>query len=219
MNVLHICANPKPIEESTSKQLAAAFFTKLAELDTDVNVTNVDLYQNKPPYVSLDALNYFWKPVFEPGYQTDEKEARAAEYSKGQTELLKGADILVLTMPMWCNSVPGVMKSWMDQVIVPGELFEFQGNEIKPLHHIRQVILLISSGATFKEDDPADGLTPAIRSTFRFIGVNEISIAWADGQDKNFYMDSEERKQIALETVEELAEDVAEMAKAETVSA
>ena len=44
MNVLHICANPRPVQESVSKQLATAFFMRLAERNPDINVTNVDLY-------------------------------------------------------------------------------------------------------------------------------------------------------------------------------
>ena len=36
MNVLHICANPRPVEESASKQLATAFFGKLLEANPDL---------------------------------------------------------------------------------------------------------------------------------------------------------------------------------------
>ena len=62
MNVLHLIANPKPSETSVSKKLALEFFSTLMEKDPDVVVENVDLYQNKPPFVSADALNYFWRP-------------------------------------------------------------------------------------------------------------------------------------------------------------
>ena len=68
MNVLHLIANPKPSETSVSKKLALEFFSALMEKDPDVVVENVDLYQNKPPFVSADALNYFWRPVIDPAY-------------------------------------------------------------------------------------------------------------------------------------------------------
>ena len=45
MNILHVCANPKPTEESISKQLASAFFGKVIELKPDVELVNVDLYE------------------------------------------------------------------------------------------------------------------------------------------------------------------------------
>ena len=59
MNVLHVIANPRPAEISSSKKLAFEFFAALTEKNPDVVVNNVDLYQNKPPYVSAEALNYF----------------------------------------------------------------------------------------------------------------------------------------------------------------
>ena len=46
MNILHVCANPKPTEESVSKQLAAAFFTKLIELRPEAELVNV--FANHP---------------------------------------------------------------------------------------------------------------------------------------------------------------------------
>ena len=56
MNVLHICANPKPTEDSASKQLAITFFSKLIEIDPDIEITNVDLYQDPPPFLSYSAI-------------------------------------------------------------------------------------------------------------------------------------------------------------------
>ena len=54
MNILHVCANPKPTEEAISKQLASAFFGKLIELKPEVELINVDLYDEKPPFFSYE---------------------------------------------------------------------------------------------------------------------------------------------------------------------
>ena len=54
MNVLHVIANPRPAETSASKKLAFEFFATLTEKNPDVMVNNVDLYQNKPPFVSAE---------------------------------------------------------------------------------------------------------------------------------------------------------------------
>ena len=55
MNILHVCANPKPTEEAISKQLASAFFGKLIELKPEVELINVDLYDEKPHFL---VMNY-----------------------------------------------------------------------------------------------------------------------------------------------------------------
>ena len=106
MNILHVCANPKPTEESISKQLASAFFGKVIELKPDVELVNVDLYDEKPPFYSYDLYKRAWYPVFDETYEPSKVEEMSLNYANGQVEKFKAADVLVLTMPMWNYSVP-----------------------------------------------------------------------------------------------------------------
>jgi FMN-dependent NADH-azoreductase len=209
MNVLHILANPKPIEESASKQLAAAFFAKLAEVNPDVNVENVDLCLNPPPFFSYDLYRYLWYPIFQPGYQPTDAEKAAAEYCRQQCELFRDTDIVVMTMPMWNFSVPGIVKAWIDQVISPNETFTMSPEGVKPLHRVKRIIVLVASGGAYKEGDPRDALTPEIRAAFGFINIDDIAVAWADGQNSFFFTDADDRKKTAMEVAQELAEEVA----------
>ena len=212
MNVLHVIANPRPAETSSSKKLAFEFFAALTEKNPDVVVNNVDLYQNKPPYVSAEALNYFWGPVANPAYIPSKAEETAANFSNNNAQALMDADVLVLTMPVWLNSMPAILKAWLDQVLVPGKMFEFGAEGLVPTHHLRTVVLLVSSDQVYKEGDVRDGLTPAIRAIFAYVGVEDVQIAWADGQDASRHFDSEQRREMAIEAAKEIAEDVATMA-------
>ncbi|MCU0858288.1 MAG: NAD(P)H-dependent oxidoreductase [Pontiellaceae bacterium] len=214
MNILHVCANPKPVEQSVSKQLAASFFGKLLELNPDVELNNIDLYQDKPPYYSNDLFRRMWMPVFDPVYEPSKAEDAAMNYAQKQIDELKKADVLVLTMPMWNFSVPGVMKAWMDQVLAPGLMFELTDNGPKPLHNITTLVLLVSSGGIYKENDSRDALTRQITAAFGFIGITDIRIAWADGQNPIFFSDSAVRRDMAFEAAEELAEELAEESEA-----
>jgi FMN-dependent NADH-azoreductase len=212
MNVLHVIANPRPAETSSSKKLAFEFFAALTEKNPDVVVNNVDLYQNKPPYVSAEALNYFWGPVANPAYIPSKAEETAANFSNNNAQALMDADVLVLTMPVWLNSMPAILKAWLDQVLVPGKMFEFGAEGLVPTHHLRTVVLLVSSDQVYKENDVRDGLTPAIRAIFAYIGVEDVQIAWADGQDASRHFDSEQRREMAIEAAREIAEDIATLA-------
>ena len=212
MNVLHVIANPRPAETSSSKKLAFEFFAALTEKNPDVVVNNVDLYQNKPPYVSAEALNYFWGPVANPAYIPSKAEETAANFSNNNAQALIDADVLVLTLPVWLNSMPAILKAWLDQVIVPGKMFEFGAEGLVPTHHLRTVVLLVSSDQVYKENDVRDGLTPAIRAIFAYIGVEDIQIAWADGQDASRHFDSNERREMAIEAAKEIAEEIATLA-------
>ena len=209
MNVLHVIANPRPAETSSSKKLAFEFFAALTEKNPDVVVNNIDLYQNKPPYVSAEALNYFWGPIANPAYIPSKAEESAANFSNNNAQALIDADVLVLTLPVWLNSMPAILKAWFDQVLVPGKMFAFGAEGLIPTHHLRTVVLLVSSDQVYKEGDVRDGLTPALRAIFAYIGVEDLQIAWADGQDSSRHFDSNERREMAIEAAREIAEDLA----------
>ena len=212
MNVLHICANPKPTEESVSKQLAAAFFGKLIELRPDVDLVNTDLYDEKPPFYSYELYKRAWYPVFDESYEPSKAEEMAMNYAAKQAEAFNAADVVVLTMPMWNYSMPAIMKAWMDQILCPNLTFTVSPEEgVKPLHKVKSVVLLVASGSVYKEDDDRDALSRQVRHCFDFIGIDNIEIVWADGQNPLFNMDSDARKEMALEAAAETAEDIAEI--------
>ena len=210
MNVLHLIASPRPNETSVSKKLAQEFFMALMEKNPEVEVNNVDLYQSKPPYVSLDALNYFWRPTIDAGYAPSKAEENAANYSNNNAAALLAADVVVITTPVWLNSMPAILKAWLDQMLVPGKAFTMGKEGPVPTHHIQTVVLLASSDDTYKENDPFDGLTPAVRAIFGYIGVDDVRIAWADGQDVDRHFDAAERRDLAIEAAKEIAEELAE---------
>lgn len=210
MNILHICANPKPTDQSVSKQLAARFFGKLMELNPGVELQDVDLYQEKPPYYSNELFQRMWNPIFDASYEPTKAEEVSAHYARKQSELFNAADVVVMTMPMWNFSAPAVMKAWMDQVIAPGLTFDLDENGAKPLHKVKSLVLLVASGGVYKEADERDALARQVSAAFGFIGIDDIRIAWADGQNPLFCSDHEVRREMALDAAEELAEELAE---------
>ncbi len=208
MNILHICANPKPIEESACKQLATAFMGKLFEMNPEVEIENIDLYEEQPPFISYPQYCGTWNPVFDSSYEPTAEEAEEMTYAIDMAKKFNQADVLVLTTPMWNFALPAIMKAWIDQVMAPGLTFELSKNGIKPLHKIKEVVLLVASGGSYKYDDPRDALTKQVEAIFGFIGIENIQIAWADGQNPLFIQNGEERKQMAIEAAEEIAEDL-----------
>ena len=212
MNVLHVCANPKPTEESVSKQLASAFFGKLIELRPEVELVNVDLYDEKPPFYSYELYKRAWYPVFDENYEPSKVEEMAINYASKQAEAFNEADVLVLTTPMWNFSVPAIMKAWMDQILCPGLTFSISKEEgIKPLHKVKSIVLLVASGGVYKEDDERDALTRQVRSAFGFIGIDNLEVVWAEGQNPLVFDNHEENKAIAIDAATEIAEDIADM--------
>ncbi|MFL2859820.1 MAG: FMN-dependent NADH-azoreductase [Pontiellaceae bacterium] len=211
MNLLHVCANPKPMEEAISKQLAAAFFGKLIELKPEVELVNLDLYDEKPPFCSYELYKRAWYPVFNEEYEPSKSEEMSMHYANEQAEKFNNADVLVLTMPMWNYSTPAIMKAWIDQILLPGKTFNISKNGVEGLHKIKRIVLLVSSGGVYKEDDDRDALTRQIRHSFGLIGIDEVDVVWAEGQNTLFFQNSDENKSVAIEAAIEAAEDIADL--------
>ena len=205
MNILHVIANPKPLAESASKQVTESF---LGALGDNFKVTTLDLNENPPPFYSYPVFRYFWYPVFQPGYESTDDEKKAAQYALQEGAKLNAADILVLTTPMWNFSVPAILKAWMDQVVSPGLTFSIGPGGVKPLHKLKKVVVLAASGGAYEANDERNNFTSQIKTLFGFIGVSDIDIAWADGQNGFFFKDSEERREQAIKSAKTLAEKI-----------
>ena len=209
MNILHVIASPRAPEESISKQMAFHFFGTLMEKNPDVNINNFDLYQNKPPFVSNDFLNGAWKAASDPSYEPTRNEETATNFARNNVQALASADVLVISTPVWLNTMPAILAAWIDQILLPGVIFDISGGTVVPKHNLRSVVLLVSSEGIYKEDDPSDGLTPALRAAFRYIGVDDIRIAWADGQTPSC-PDKADRLELAMDAAAEIAEELLE---------
>ena len=210
MNILHIAADPQPMEEAASKQIAAAFFAQIVTQNENARITNVDLTQEAPADYTTEEYRNFWYPSLIDGYVPTKEESEAGTYAEAQAANVREADILVLTMPMWNYSMPAMMKAWLDHILSPGLLYDLSKEGKAPRHGLKKLVLLVSSDDVFKEGDPRDALTPAIEHSFADIGVDDFSLVWADGQNPNQHVDFEQRKQVAIEAAEELAEEVCE---------
>jgi FMN-dependent NADH-azoreductase len=211
MNILHVIANPKPAAESHSKQLTDAFFQALRKANAGAEVTEVDLNANPPPFYGYDTYRYFWYPVFDPSYQASAAEQAAVRYSLAQCRIFKAADVLVLTTPMWNFGVPAILKAWIDQILMPNQTFSIGPGGVKPLHKIRRIVLLASSGGTYESGDPRDALRAGIKAAFGFAGIKDVDVAWAQGQNPFFFQDHAERKAKAVRKAEALGRKIAAM--------
>lgn len=210
MNIIHVCADPQPMEDAASKQIAASFFSSIISQNENAKIVNLDLTQEPPAPYTTEEFRNFWYPVLIDGYVPTKEEESASTYAREQAEILLDADILVLTMPMWNYSMPAMMKSWIDHVLAPGLLYDITEEGNKAKHRIKKLVLLISSHEIFTEADPRDGLTPALENSFEDIGIDDISVIWADGQNPKTHVDFESRKAIAVEAAEEVAEEICE---------
>ena len=211
MKVLHVIANPKPVAEAASKQVSEAFFAELKTISPAMDVETVDLYKDPPPFYSYEAYRHFWLPVFVPDYKPTAGEKKASEYALRHAKIFNSADALALTTPMWNFSVPAILKAWMDQILAPNVVFSMGAGGVKALHKVRQAVVFAASGGTYTDEDRRNNFTNEIRAAFGFVQIQNVDVAWADGQNGFFFKDSAERKEKAIRAARELARKVARL--------
>lgn len=202
-----------PPEESVNKRIADAFFKRLWELDPAIEVDKYDLYTLPPPYLDYSVYRYLWYPLSDSNYEPSPDEIRSGEYVRRQCERINQADVLALTAPVWNYSVPAILKAWIDMVIAPGYLYRFGGNGPEPLHHLKSLILFISSGGTMSRNNARESLLNHLQAPFQFMGINDIKVIWADGQNKELYPDYRDREEKAANESRLLAGEVADYTK------
>lgn len=211
MNILHIVADPKPTDESMSKQVTDAFFAALKKARCRATIKKVDLYRDPPPFYDYAEYRHFWYPVYQMDYKPSAAEKKASRYALRHGKLFNNADVLVITTPMWHFTVPGILKAWMDQVLSPGLTFTIGPAGVVALHKIQRVIVMAASGGAYDPEDRRNNFTHEIKSALGFIRVGEMDVAWADGQNTFFYKDCAQRKDKAIQTAKALAQKLASM--------
>jgi len=111
MKLLCIISNPKPIEKSYGKKLAEIFIEEYKKKNPTDEVDVIDLYNEEYP-----ALKYF-----------EIESARETGKGKMITEAtnFKNYDKYLIVAPMWNLSVPSILKSYIDHIIVSGVTFKY----------------------------------------------------------------------------------------------
>jgi len=209
MRLLHVVADPIPTEEAVDRQLAAAFLDALRAADPAARVEEIDLYADPPPYFDYALYRFLWRPLGDPGYAPSAEETAAGRYATRHAAKMREADVLLLTAPMWNYSVPGILKSWIDQVICPGGTYRLGPQGPEPIHAVKRVVLFTASGGRYGPDDRRDCLTNLVRAAFGFLAVRDVDVVWADGQNRHQFPDAAERREAALDRARSLARSLA----------
>jgi FMN-dependent NADH-azoreductase len=114
------------------------------------------------------------------------------------SDQLLAADYVVIATPMYNFSVPAVLKSWIDHIVVSQKTFKYvEGKQFGLTTNVKKVILITSS--TMPLDMYAgwgmDHLRPFIKTVMSYIGINEI-------ENLNFVDKNEDHNQSEYQKLE-----------------
>ena len=174
MKILHINASTRG-SDSQSLTVAEKLITKLLDMP-GTSVETMDLFDDTLPAFDANAVGAKMA-LFTGTDATAEQKATWANIE----EIFKrfaAADIYVVNTPLWNNSIPYVLKQFIDLVTQPGWAFGFDMEKgYNGLLSGKRAFIVHASGVYYEGIKPnfgADFATPYLDDWFKFVGVTEV---------------------------------------------
>jgi FMN-dependent NADH-azoreductase len=179
-HILHLDSSPRT-ERSFSRILSHEFVTAWKQAHPGDTVTYRDLgHQAIPPVSEPWIAAAYSSPVdHTPELQT------AIRLSDALIDELLVADRLVMGIPLYNFSVPGVFKLYIDQIVRAGRTFNPNG--YTGLVKNKKIMVITSQGGIYRPGTIGAANNfhePYLRAIFGFIGIDDISFIYADGLEK-----------------------------------
>jgi FMN-dependent NADH-azoreductase len=177
-HLLHIDASPRG-ERSHSRRMTREFVEQWKHSHPNDTVTYRDLGHNPVPYV--DEL---WiAAAFSPPEQHTPELHEAIRLSDQLVDEFLAADIYVIGIPMYNFSVPGVFKSYIDQIVRIGRTVAYEPNEVadvyKPLVLGKKMFIVEARGDSGFEPggryEKMNHHDPYLTTVFGFMGITDVT--------------------------------------------
>ncbi len=163
-----------PSGESSKTKKLVDVFLKAVE---DSPVETLDLLQTQVPFFNLVSMAAYRKRNYQ-GQVLDSTETKSLEIQDRLMRQFKSADVIVMAHPMHNFGIPGLVKMYLDAVILKGETFE----PGKKMMAGKKSLTLFTSGGIYTPDfvnldyPNLDTLTVSAKINFRFMGVDEAEV-------------------------------------------
>ncbi len=184
MRVLHILATPRDTKSNTLC-IADAFLEQLRAEHEDVVVDVVDLYNEDLPAVA--GTNIEVKYTLMVGQPIDKNHEASWREIEHLIEHFLSADVYVVSTPMWNLSIPYALKYYIDCLVQPGYVFQYnEHGHAVPLVLGKKMVCITSRGGDYGDESPLhayDFQEPYLRAIFGFIGITDLTFVNAQPMD------------------------------------
>lgn len=162
-------------DNSSSLTVGKAFVAAFSAANPDVEIRVKDLAANPIPH--LDGEGLF------AGYVPEESRSDGMK-TKHQLRLdliqeIADAKSIVVTTPMWNWNVPSVLKAYIDQIVMPGQLDPYACKKLAG----KKVTVLIAAGGSYGPDShhpEFDFESPYLKHIFTSLGSEDVQIIRAE---------------------------------------
>ena len=170
-HILHLDSSARGAG-SHSRTISGELVAALQAADPSVTVTYRDLGRQALPYVSEPFIYAMYTPAEQ---RTAEQSEQLALSDELVAELF-AADIYVFGIPMYNFTVPGVFKSYIDQVVRAGATFD-PATHSGLLLNKKAITCTAHGGGGYGAGESRgsyNSLDPVVKNIFGFLGVTDI---------------------------------------------
>ena len=157
-----------------SSRLAEEFVALLREQHPEAELAQRDLVADPVPHLDGARAGAFFA---KPEERTPEQRAVTA-YSDALIDELRGADVLVLGLPMYNFGVPSQLKAWFDHLARAGVTFKYTENGPVGLLTGKKAYVFAARGGVYGDNDAQ---TQFVRQFLGFIGITDVEFVYAEG--------------------------------------
>lgn len=165
--ILYIKANPKASEDSHTFKLA----DKLAEKHTEQGntVTQLDLYKENLNHLDDKAIEKLFS-------------GQLNEITKYVHDFIE-YDEYIVAAPMWNLSIPSVLKTYIDHIVVPGKTFNYTATGPVGLLRDKKLVHVTSRGGFYTEEPTINYEMGDryLKTIFGFIGISNYETIALEG--------------------------------------
>lgn len=176
MEILFINSCVRGKERSRSKKIADEFLAEIKEINGNANITEVDLMQIKPPYMTYSNFEEREKLI-------EEKNFTSTIFSLAKQ--FAAADRIVIAAPFWEYSFPAVLKAYIENVSVCGITFAYNEAGSVGLCKAKKMMYITTRGGIVcdSQDEWLENGARYLKAMCNMYGIKEFDVIDAQGLD------------------------------------
>lgn len=165
-------------EHSNTKKVVEAINDKLLEKHPEANIHTKDLAKSPVPH--LDASHF---QAFYATEELPENYESSVFHSDTAISEIKEADVVVIAVPFYNFTIPGTLKSWIDQITRAGVTFSYGESGPIGLLQDKKVFLAFASGGIYSVEPMKnmDFAEPYLKNILGFLGLTDITTFRMEG--------------------------------------
>jgi FMN-dependent NADH-azoreductase len=162
--------------DGESSKLSERFVGKWCEKHPDTEVVVRDLATDPVPHLTAERFRAFLTPA------ADRTPAQAEHVRASDVLIdeLRGADTVVLGLPMYNFGIPSALKAWFDHVARAGVTFKYTESGSVGLIGDKPLYIFAARGGLYQGTE-RDLQTGHVRLFFNLLGIRNIHFEYAEG--------------------------------------